>query len=528
MKKNLKLNRLLIFFTVFLFSFCFGQKQNQEDLSGSETLDYAKIPPESVIQQSIKKLEQPISDEAKFDIRMKMADAYLKIKKPNFAKSTEMLFKAKEIAEKMENPLLMAKIYGSIANQYSFLNFPEKIKPYLDLSEAQINLLPNGYQKNYLMARLFIEYGNLEADKDNFLVAKKDYQQALKFLQKNGTFNKKDVFQYRRTFYNIGVSYTYLNKNDSAEYFLNKALSIRDTENKEFKYFIYNTLSKVYANKNEHQRAIDSLESTLKEEVLTDARLKADMYKQLIASSKKLNRQDKYIEYSEKLLALEPDVKKNNLNAINTAVSEEQRNLLEKISDKEGHNQLLILSCGLLVVFGGGFIFYINQKRKKEKILYQNFITNLEKQEAREVAEPIEIIHTEVEEKEKTQFSVPISAETSILEKLEKFEEASKFTNSKLTVASLAVMFKTNPTYLSETIKKHKEKNFNQYLNELRINYICKQIDERPEFLNYKISYLAEEAGFSSHSSFTTVFKNITGISPSAFLREAEKKHKNS
>jgi len=522
------LNRLiLIFFAVFTLSFCFGQKQNQEDLSGSETLDKSKISPEQIIEQSIKKLEQPISDEEKYEVRMKMADAYLKIKKPDFAKSTEMLFKAKEIAEKLDNTKLKAKIYGSIANQYSFLNFPEKIKPYLDLSKQELDEFPNGYEKNYLTARLFIEYGNLKADNENFIEAKKDYDLAVKFLQKNGTFSKKDVFQYRRAFYNMGVSYAYLKQNDSAEYFLNKALAIRDNENKEFKYFIYNNLAKVYAAENEHQRAIDSLETVLEEEAFKDNRLKADMYKKLIASYKELNNQDKYIEYSEKLLDLEPDVKKDNLNAINRAVSEEQKNLLDKISDKESHNNLLIIGCVILVLIGAISVFYINQKRKKEKILYQKFISNLEKQEVKEAQKPKEIIQPEIEEKEKVQFSVPSSAEAMILEKLEKFEESAKFTNSKLTVASLAVMFKTNPTYLSETIKKHKEKNFNQYLNELRINYICKQINERPEFLNYKISYLAEEAGFSSHSSFTTIFKNVTGISPSAFLREAEKKHKN-
>jgi len=522
------LNRLiLIFFLVFTTPFCFGQKQNQEDLSGAETLDKSKISSEQIIRQSLKKLEQPISDEEKYEVRMKMADAYLKIGKPDFAKSTEMLFKAKEIAEKLDNPKLKAKIYGSIANQYSFLNFPEKIKPYLDLSKHELDHFPNGYEKNFLTARLFIEYGNLKADQENFTEAKKDYQQALKFLQMNGTFNKKDIFQYRRAFYNIGVSYAYLKQNDSAEYFLNKALAVRDNENKELKYFIYNNLAKVYAAKNEHQRAIDSLETVLKEDAFKDNRLKADMYKKLIASYKALNSHDKYIEYSEKLLDLEPDVKKNNLNAINTAVSEEQKNLLEKISDKEGYNQLLIFGCGLLVLIGGMSIFYINQKRRKEKILYQNFITNLEKQEVKETPESKEIIQPEIEQKEKPSFSIPSSAESNILEKLDKFEESAKFTNSKLTVASLAVMFKTNPTYLSETIKKHKGKNFNQYLNELRINYICKQINERPEFLNYKISYLGEQAGFSSHSSFTTVFKNVTGISPSAFLREAEKKHRN-
>lgn len=507
--------------------FCSAQNQNQEDLSGSETLDKSKISPEQIIEQSIRKLEQPISDEAKYEVRMKMADAYLKIKKPDFAKSTEMLFKAKEIAEKLDDTKLKAKIYGSIANQYSFLNFPDKIKPYLDLSKQEVDKLPNGYEKNYLTARLYIEYGNLEADKENFLVAKKDYQKALKFLGNIGNPSKKNIFQFRRAFYNMGVSYAYLKQNDSAEYFLNKALAIRDTENKEFKYFIYNNLAKVYANKNEHQRAIDSLEVVLKEDAFKDNRLRADMYKKLIAYYKALDNKEKYIEYSEKLLELEPDVKDNNLKAINTAVSEEQRNLLENISDKEGHNNLLIISCGLLVFVGGISIFFINQKRKKEKLIYQNFISNLEKKEIKETFEPKEIIQPEIEKKEKVTFSVPSSAEAIILDKLEKFEESAKFTNSKLTVASMAVMFKTNPTYLSETIKKHKEKNFNNYLNDLRINYICKQILERPEFLNYKISYLAEEAGFSSHSSFTTVFKNVTGISPSAFLREVEKKHKN-
>lgn len=521
------MTRFLFILAFSLTIFCSGQKQNQEDLSGSETLDKSKISPEIIIKQSIKKLEQPISEEEKYEVRMKMADAYLKIRKPDFAKSTEMLFKAKEIAEKLDNTKLKAKIYGSIANQYSFLNFPDKIKPYLDLSKQQVDKLPNGYEKNFLTARLYIEYGNLEADKENFLVAKKDYKKALKFLGNIGNPNKKNIFQFRRAFYNMGVSYAYLKQNDSAEYFLNKALAIRDTENREFKYFIYNNLAKVYASKNEHQRAIDSLEVVLKEASFKDNRLKADMYKKLTASYKALNNKEKYIEYSEKLLDLEPDVKDNNLRAINTAVSEEQRNLLEKISNKEGHNQLLIVGCGLLIFIGGVSIFYINQKRKKEKLIYQNFISNLEKQEIKETFEPKEIIQPKIEEKEKVTSSVPSSAEAMILEKLEKFEESAKFTNSKLTVASLAVMFKTNPTYLSETIKKHKEKNFNNYLNELRINYICKQILERPEFLNYKISYLAEEAGFSSHSSFTTVFKNVTGISPSAFLREADKKHKN-
>jgi hypothetical protein len=52
-----------------------------------------------------------------------------------------------------------------------------------------------------------------------------------------------------------------------------------------------------------------------------------------------------------------------------------------------------------LVLIGGMSIFYINQKRRKEKILYQNFITNLEKQEVKETPESKEIIQPEIEQK---------------------------------------------------------------------------------------------------------------------------------
>lgn len=513
--KTFLLSLIALLFTIFYSA----QSQNREELVDEEGVHQKELLPETVLKQSIIRLQQNLSHKDEFAIRMKMADAYLKIKTPNFAKSTEMLFKAKEIAENANDTHLKAKIYGSIANQYSFLNFTEKIKPYLDLSKKEVTQLPDGFEKNFLIARLFIEYGNLDADQSQFDSAKKNYQNALKSLRKNGSPTKKDVFQYRRAFYNIGVSYLHLKQNDSAEYFLNKALKIQDSENKEFKYFIYNTLGKVYANKNEHQRAVDSLEIALAEKNFKDDRLKADVYKQLIASYKNLNLPEKYIEYSEKLLALDPNVKENNLKAIHTAVNEEQKSFLGIISVKNNYNKLLLLSCLAIIILGGICILFINNKRKQERLKYQNFILNLEKKPS------IEVSPSEIKTTEKSSPNIPTIAENMILEKLEKFEASTKFTNPKLSVASLAVLFKTNPTYLSETIKKHKEKNFNNYINELRINYICKEILEKKEFLNFKISYLAEHAGFSSHSTFTTVFKMLTGISPSTFLREAEKKH---
>ena len=45
-------------------------------------------------------------------------------------------------------------------------------------------------------------------------------------------------------------------------------------------------------------------------------------------------------------------------------------------------------------------------------------------------------------------------------------------------------------------------------------------------YLTYKVSYLAESSGFSSHSAFTVVFKNITGFTPKQFITFLKKSKK--
>ena len=87
----------------------------------------------------------------------------------------------------------------------------------------------------------------------------------------------------------------------------------------------------------------------------------------------------------------------------------------------------------------------------------------------------------------------------------------------------LAGMLNTNTKYLSHVLNTYLNKDFNSYINELRIRYIIAKIEQNDVFKNYKISYLAEEAGFSSHSKFSAIFKSVTGFSPSTFLDYLEK-----
>lgn len=122
---------------------------------------------------------------------------------------------------------------------------------------------------------------------------------------------------------------------------------------------------------------------------------------------------------------------------------------------------------------------------------------------------------------------IPKETEQLILNKLKRFENSKRFNSKDISLSVLAGQFDTNTKYLSEIINSNYNMNFNTYINKLRINYIVEKLKTDPNFMNYKISYLAENCGFSSHSSFATIFKSITGISPVKFIELLNNENEN-
>ncbi|SKB56473.1 Helix-turn-helix domain-containing protein [Parapedobacter luteus] len=108
--------------------------------------------------------------------------------------------------------------------------------------------------------------------------------------------------------------------------------------------------------------------------------------------------------------------------------------------------------------------------------------------------------------------------ERELLNKLVVFETGTAFTEKNFTISKLAALMGTNTRYVNHILQNHRNKNFNDYLNSLRIKFIIQKMIDNPEFLNYKINYLAELSGYSSHSRFAQMFKQETNISPSQFI----------
>src|SRR5690625_6634591 len=59
--------------------------------------------------------------------------------------------------------------------------------------------------------------------------------------------------------------------------------------------------------------------------------------------------------------------------------------------------------------------------------------------------------------------------EQRIFAKLDKFEKETKFTKKSVSLTYLALYCDTNTKYLSQVINTHKNKDFNNYINELRV-----------------------------------------------------------
>ena len=113
-----------------------------------------------------------------------------------------------------------------------------------------------------------------------------------------------------------------------------------------------------------------------------------------------------------------------------------------------------------------------------------------------------------------------------ILKRLAVFEKQQKYLTPDVSLQSLSKDLQTNPNYLSRVINFNRDKNFSQYLNDLRIAYALEALQENPTFLRYSIKAIALECGYTNATSFSRAFYKQTGMYPSFYIKQLSKKKK--
>ncbi len=298
---------------------------------------------------------------------------------------------------------------------------------------------------------------------------------------------------------------------------------------KDFKEYAYMSkvfLGMIYYQLEDYQLSLDYLEDAIQNQMLVADYIKYEMesYRYAYLASKQLGDTEKSMRYSG--LFMEQDLALNDnkrSNFINTFINNLEVGKLQKdISAKDNTNFMLryilfgfaILIAGLAIV-----LVYQMKENKKNKQKISDYLEQLNKDKKSKVVADDLNKEAVVDESSAIPQTKEIDEKTSrILDKLEDFEDGDLFVDSKMSLAFLASYLETNTITLSKIINTYKEMNFNDYINGLRVRYIIERIKNEPKFEQYKISYLAEVSGFSSHSIFSKAFKKSTGVTPSQFL----------
>lgn len=165
-----------------------------------------------------------------------------------------------------------------------------------------------------------------------------------------------------------------------------------------------------------------------------------------------------------------------------------------------------VVNFGFIIMMSVYIIDFVHQAQQETKILLD--ITKKQESSSKNNNSAIEISQEIV---------------VSILHKLKKFEDNEEYLKNKITVTALAKKFNTNTKYLSKTVNAYKKKNFTDYINELRVNYVLKRLNSDKQFRNYTLKAMANEVGFNTTDAFTHAFFKKESIKPSEYIKKLRK-----
>ncbi|MFZ4927975.1 helix-turn-helix domain-containing protein [Chryseobacterium sp. Mn2064] len=374
------------------------------------------------------------------------------------------------------------------------------IKSYI----GSIFSVSNSYSKNkkYKESKLYNKIGIAECEKYN------DYSQYVYFIMSEGIAEyylknyaiayadlkgiEKDLLK-NKDYANLSILYYYLGK---INYELNK-------ENVAIQYFIKS----------------DSLSFKSNDFVP----IVRDQYGILIDYYKKTGDEKKQLKFINKLFYADSIINnskqylsKEIYKKYDTPILLEDKERI--ISDLNNKNSILywFLGSGILVIFS---LIYVYKKRIKE---YQKQADLLIKKSTSSIISSVPSSETKklkISLEEKTKGLLPDDKLQDLKTKLEQFEKSKKFLRKNITIDSLAKDLGTNRDYLSKSVNELKGKNFSQYLNEVRINYIIQELKDNEKLRKHTILSIANDIGYNNSESFANAVKKITGTLPSYYIK---------
>lgn len=456
-------------------------------------------------------------------VKALMLSSSLFQQKGDLKRSIHYAEKADQLAVKHQLYDWEARIAGFLSTQFRIMGLYEEGEIYLEKGKNVSLKIENQQMKVLYLGMIYQETAYYEIEYERYNNAYKNAVEAEKNFKKIEDELNRNYFLATNEEL-LGRICIGLKKWEDATKHYNSALeklSKVTQENAMLSGFIYSGLGRVYLEKRNLSVSIENLSKA--EKIVDQAdylELKIEVYKALADYYQFSKDYANYSIYNDKYiesLKLSEKKKKESISSFVSSTKSQKNRLTNN------RNILLIVSITLLVVIILIFLWH-RKTRKSDFERFKLLMARMRENQQRKEQEIEEKEEEQQDEKEPDRKRIMSdSVEIKILNDLDEFEKGTKYTEKQISLPILAGILSTNTKYLSYVLKTHKQKDFNSYINELRISYIIEKIKNNSTFRNYKLSALAEECGFSSHSKFSAVFKSITGLSPSSFLEYIQK-----
>ena len=251
-------------------------------------------------------------------------------------------------------------------------------------------------------------------------------------------------------------------------------------------------------------------------------------YNFLINYYKEKNDKDKQLKYLNTFIEIDGNFRKNYVQWNKLLkykydiphLIREKESVISKLKYDKVKYRWFFMFMAVIIVLVLGYAIHLRGQRKAERINFEKLIAGLAQQENKSGISTVPLATKKSEE------DIGIGKEIvdKIVEKFKEFEEKKLFLQNDVSLNSLSQSFETNSKYISKIVNYYSKKSLTNYLNDLRIDYVVQELQHNKSLRKYTINAISEEIGFNNAESFSTAFYKKTGIKPSYFIKELEKK----
>ncbi len=440
----------------------------------------------------------------------------------NYTLTLKNFLKSLKFAKKINDTILISRAFNNIASTYLRLNDLVKTREYLIKAKELVDTTK--YSK--LTISIYNNLALLYRARGEYELSSYYFNYILKLI---GNKNDKETIQ---VYTNLAMNFNDNHQYDKSEEVLFKALTICDRYGLKYeKANLLIILIDFYLDQNKLDPALYYIKKGLE---LTKEISAKDVEKYMLQQyikyfSRKYNSEifDVFVKYKTIADSLFNKRVYTEVAKINSELefekTQKELNLLRYKSEKQKLKTRIFFLSTVILSFAVLFIiilfFYKRLKRKSENKLIEktielNKLSNNNKSK--------QVVLTENDKKTLRKYqSSPLSKEQKqgikfLIEKT--LREKQLFLNQDFTINKLSKEINVGRTYISQVINECYGKNFNSFINELRVNYAI-SIMRKPENFSLSIEQIAEMSGFNSRTVFDRVFKKNVGVTPSIFMK---------